>query len=518
MEEEKKQRKFKFPLWAKTLVVLFLSVSVVSVVAVVYSSNYLRQTTRQHYINKSIEIADTLGIYLDYDDVYAVKEKTQQIYHQLEEDGVEFVSNESWGEDNWETYIHHFDAVVAMPEYVRVLSQIETFHAVNDALYTYVAYADLQNKRLVYLVDDSPLGEPGDPDDPKGYGERCLPGSFDDFTPHDLTCLNTLEKTGFTPEISRMEPYGYLASVGRPVFDPALPKDQRTKENIQYFSLTDLSMNSIIADENSSIRTLALILIILGVVSVVVGYLLVVFFLLRPVRKLTRAANEYTQGTEVNSEGLDKFAKVNIKTRDEIEELSNSMKKMEEDINKYIADLLSTHTKLEGAEKKADEMKSLADRDALTGILNKRAYFEAEERLNAEIKEGKAKFAISMIDLNDLKVTNDTLGHEKGDILIKKLSQMIKDIFKSSNMYRIGGDEFVVISENGDLKDIKKLEGEFVNKILESNKDTSENHLAVSAAIGVAIFDPKTDNNVEDAFKRADHKMYENKKLMKGGR
>ena len=275
-------------------------------------------------------------------------------------------------------------------------------------------------------------------------------------------------------------------------------------------------MNTIIAEQSKSIATLSWIIVILSVTTIVGGYLLVLFFLLRPVRKLTRAANEYTEGSTSESEGLDKFAKVKIRTKDEIEDLSNSMKKMEGDINKYIADLLSTHTKLEGAEKKADELKTLAEFDALTGAYNKRAYFEAEERLNGDIKEGKANFAISMIDLNDLKTTNDNLGHEKGDELIKGLSNIIKETFKASNLYRIGGDEFVVISENGDLKAIEELHKDFVDAINKSMKEKNIDGMGVSAAIGVAIYDSKLDNNVEDTFKRADRKMYENKKKMKG--
>ena len=511
MEETKKKRKLKFPLWAKTLIVLLLSVSAVSVVAVVYTSNYLKKSTLDSYVSRSIQTADTLGIYVNYDDVIAVRDKTKQIYASITDEEA-FVSNDSWGEEEWLTYVHKFDEVVQMDEYTRVLEQIEAFHKVNDAKYTYLCYVDWDNERLVYLIDDSPLGEE-DPDDPDVAivdGERCLPGMFDDFTAQDKTVYNHM-MTGFEPEVTNMEQYGYLVSVGRPVFTPGV--ETPTKDDIQFYALVDLSMDAIIAQQNASIRTLAWILVILGVAAVVVGYLLVVFFLLRPVRKLTKAANEYTEGS---GEELDKFAKINIKTRDEIEDLSNSMKKMEGDINKYIADLLSTSNKLEGAERKADEMKSLADKDALTGIYNKRAYFETEERLNKEIREGNARFAISMIDLNDLKVTNDTLGHEKGDELIIGLSNIIKETFKSSNTYRIGGDEFVVISENGDLKDITSLEKKFAHAIVNSMKAKDIDGMGVSAAIGVAIFDPKTDNNVEDTFKRADKKMYENKKIMKG--
>ena len=58
-------------------------------------------------------------------------------------------------------------------------------------------------------------------------------------------------------------------------------------------------------------------------------------------------------------------------------------------------------------------------------------------------------------------------------------------------------------------ENIEKLEKDF-------KKDIREVDTEVSAAIGVALFDPKTDNNVEDTFKRADKRMYEEKKTMKG--
>ena len=512
MKKTKKKRRFRFPLWAKTLLVLSLSVAVVGVVAIVYSSNYLKQTTMRNYCEKSTELADTLAVHVNLEDLIKVRDKTKSIYNGLSDD--EFVSNDYWGDDVWITYLHRFDEVMAMPEYNRVLEQISLLHSATSALYTYVSFVDWDKQRLVYLVDDSDLGE-DDPENPDAKyidGDRCLPGMFDEFTEQDKTAVNH-KLEGFLPEITNMEQYGWLVSTGRPIFAKGAEK---TEENIEAYAMVEFSMNTIIAEQSKSIATLSWILVILSVTTILVGYLLVLFFLLRPVRKLTKAANEYTDDSSSENKGLDKFAKITIRTKDEIEDLSNSMKKMEGDINKYIADLLSTHTKLEGAEKKADEMKSLADKDALTGVYNKRAYFEAEERLNIDIKEKKAKFAISMIDLNDLKATNDNLGHEKGDELIKGLSNIIKETFKASNLYRIGGDEFVVISENGDLKAIEELHQDFVNAINKSMKEKNIDGMGVSAAIGVAIFDPKHDNNVEDTFKRADRKMYENKKKMKG--
>ena len=305
---------------------------------------------------------------------------------------------------------------------------------------------------------------------------------------------------GFAPEITNTPEYGYLVSVGRPIFDG---------ETIIASAMIDLSMDKILTEENRQVLYMSLILTGLGIAAVMMGYLLVLFLIVRPVRKLTKIANEYTHGA---NDSLNKFSKINIHTHDEIEDLANSMKKMEEDLNQFISDLLSTTTKLEGAEKKAHELKQIADVDALTGVGNKRAYFEVEERINLLIKKGKAKFAISMIDLNDLKLTNDTFGHERGDNLIVMLAKIVVKAFPSSSIFRVGGDEFVVISEGDVVDDIFELEKRFATIVTKTKK---RNVIPVSAAIGTAIYDPNIDNNVEDVFKRADELMYQNKQKNK---
>lgn len=485
--KEKKVRKFRFPLWAKSLTVLVFSVVMVSVVAIVFSDYSIRSFTRSHYIEHTTEVADTLGLYLNLEDVKTVREETENIYKTIPEE--QKVENSDWGSTKWKKYLDNFKEITELDAYKRLFKQISDFHSMNDAKFIYLAYADFDNQRLVYLVDDSSVEE------------RCLPGCFDDFTEQDKATKDPLEN-GFPPEITNMPEYGHLVSVARPI--------KEGKDTVA-FALVDLSMDTIVAKENQYITTLTIILVSISLVTVVIGYVLVLLLLVRPVRLLTKSANEYVNGS---NESLNKFSQINIKTKDEIEDLSNSMKKMESDINHYIDDLLSTTTALASSEKKAEELKYYADRDALTGLMNKRAYFEDEIRLNMDIQKGRAKFAISMIDLNDLKVTNDTLGHEKGDHIIVALANIIKDVFKNSSIYRIGGDEFAVISEKEDYKNIQQLEKDFLDKIAEA-KRSEDPEKRVSAAIGVAFYNSKIDNNVEDTFKRADAEMYKSKKAMK---
>ena len=91
----------------------------------------------------------------------------------------------------------------------------------------------------------------------------------------------------------------------------------------------------------------------------------------------------------------------------------------------------------------------LAYTDSLTGVKSKRAYKEAEESMNQRIAEGSvSEFSLVIFDLNDLKLINDSRGHESGDAYIKDASKLICSCFKHSPIFRVGGDEFLAIVED----------------------------------------------------------------------
>ena len=462
-------KRLKFPLWLKTLVVLVMTVLIVSVVAIVYSATTLKSITREHYIDHSVELADSLALYLDKDDVKEVKNAVKAKYDSLDDE--EKVDNSAWDEPEWEEYLSNYEFVLEMDAYNRLMEQLAAFHKVNHARFTCLTYADFDDHVVIYLADDAE------------EEERCLPGSFDLFTENDYSIYDHPYE-GFLPEITNMPEYGYLASTGRPVLDE--------NNEIIGFVIVDLSMDEIVSIENHRTLILGLVLGGLSIVATVAGFLLVLFLIVHPIRRLTKVANEYTHGS---SDQLNKFGNIDIHTGDEIEELANSMKKMEDDLNGYINDLLN-------AKKKTAELNYLVVKDALTGVGNKRSYFFVEEKLNEEIKNGKAKFGIVMIDLNNLKVINDTEGHEKGDELIVNLAKSIQKTFVDSSVYRIGGDEFVVVVLDKELMKMNKCESDFAKFVK-------------NAAIGSAVYDEKQDMNVEDTFKRADRNMYECKKHMK---
>ena len=112
--------------------------------------------------------------------------------------------------------------------------------------------------------------------------------------------------------------------------------------------------------------------------------------------------------------------------------------------------------------------------------------------------------------MNGLKETNDTYGHEKGNIAIRNTCAVICEVFHHSPVYRFGGDEFVVVIKDRDYAQIEDRVREFREAAARTQGEPWEK---VNAAIGYALFEG--DDTVDDVFRRADHIMYENKKEMK---
>ena len=115
-----------------------------------------------------------------------------------------------------------------------------------------------------------------------------------------------------------------------------------------------------------------------------------------------------------------------------------------------------------------------------------------------------------------MKIINDENGHNAGDVALMKLSSLICGVFSHSPVFRIGGDEFVVVLRNVDYKKVDVLIKEFNYKIDQLSKDEYlHTYERIKAAIGYAKYDPKTDKSVQDVFNRADEAMYIRKREMK---
>lgn len=155
-------------------------------------------------------------------------------------------------------------------------------------------------------------------------------------------------------------------------------------------------------------------------------------------------------------------------------------------------------------------IKKIAYKDALTGVGSKYAYTEKENALNEEIAGGNvAEFAVVVCDVNGLKYVNDTLGHAAGDEHIKNACKLICDLYDHSPVFRIGGDEFVVILRGQDFDNRKEI-FDALNRRVEENISCNE----VVIAAGMAEYDAE-DIQLHDTFHRADQRMYLRKTQLK---
>ena len=151
-----------------------------------------------------------------------------------------------------------------------------------------------------------------------------------------------------------------------------------------------------------------------------------------------------------------------------------------------------------------------ANRDALTGVYNHRAYISKERRILAEVaKNPNYQYGIVVCDVNDLKYINDRYGHDFGDEYICKASDLIGKIFTPSPVFRIGGDEFAVILE-GDTIPSKDRMVEELKKISDLNTDTE-----TDVVIAVGMSTKKQKDGFNDVFRRADKQMYMHKAQLK---
>ena len=173
-----------------------------------------------------------------------------------------------------------------------------------------------------------------------------------------------------------------------------------------------------------------------------------------------------------------------------------------------LAIMLTNHSYMN---RRSQESERLAIVDPLTGVKNKHAYLTEQGNLDAAIDEDRApEFAIVVCDVNNLKKVNDTLGHKAGDEYIREACRMICEIFQHSPVYRIGGDEFVVILKGRDYLIRKEL--------MIALHERSVEHIRNGGAVvsgGLSDFEPGSDTNVHGVFERADQRMYEEKKRLK---
>lgn len=158
-----------------------------------------------------------------------------------------------------------------------------------------------------------------------------------------------------------------------------------------------------------------------------------------------------------------------------------------------------------------NQLKFLSLHDQLTGLYN-RSYFENELLRLKNSRE--YPITIIVTDLDGLKLINDTVGHEKGDQMLRTCAEVLASQLRSSDILaRVGGDELVIVMPRTDYNAGEKLVSRIQANIEAYNRMQSD-HLPLSISIGLATSENKN-KLLQDTFKEADDLMYRDK-LNKG--
>ena len=164
--------------------------------------------------------------------------------------------------------------------------------------------------------------------------------------------------------------------------------------------------------------------------------------------------------------------------------------------------------------KSAEELHVQATIDEMTQILNKRAGLA----LLTEKIINKEQFVVVFIDIDGLKLVNDTFGHQEGDNYIKTVVQKMKESLSENDfLFRYGGDEFImVVNAEGEINSNQRAEG-ILKKI---NNITQEEQKPYKMLIsyGIAKYDNTSSETAEEILARADAQMYINKRINKDSR
>ncbi|MBQ9416190.1 MAG: diguanylate cyclase [Clostridia bacterium] len=481
----------KLNIRVKTILMIVAFCLTLATASVILSGRTIVNIAVDYYKDKASTTAATAAKVIDKTQYLHLRQLTEEIYHKTEPK----VSSEEWQSEAFKAYTDHFTPVTEEKEYDELLSYLRELTDSFKVDCIYLGFVDTYAEQIVYVIDS---------DTSEG---QCLPGCIDPFYSEDGRVLED-PAYGFPPFLTNTDAFGHLITAGSPIIDD--------ENNVLGYAFVDISMLNINRESQIFVLELTGLLLVLIVLICVISMFIVNRILIHPLRQLSDTALNFFNGQTLADGYHQSFAKLHIKNKDEIGALATSMTKMEEDINNHILRLNKATDDLSESQTIAAQMTKLANIDPLTGVKSKTAYDSAIKLLDELAASGNPAFGLAMVDLNDLKGTNDTYGHEHGDIAIKTLSSLICKVFKHSPVYRIGGDEFMVILKNEDYQNIDALVAEFNEKLEAKQKDPSLKPWEKSmAAIGYAKFDPQTDRTCQDVFRRADSNMYERKVHMK---
>ena len=345
-------------------------------------------------------------------------------------------------------------------EYQDILKTLTYYQDNIDLKYIY-CIRDMGNGEFVFTIDPT-LEDPGEFGEPIVYTDALYEAS---------TGKASVDNTPYEDK------WGRFYSSYSPVFD--------SEGNVAGIVAVDFSADWYDRQISNQIRTI-LIISILSLSFGTIIILMIASSARKRVRSLYRELNDLSNGIEELSNELSEGAKL------EGTELLHTDAYEEDDEVTLIGEKIRSLQKYMRIQ--IDYVRAKAYKDSLTGLENRNAYLEFVNEIDDRISsDADVGFVIGMFDVNGLKEINDHSGHESGDRIICTAANILKRSFTKEKIFRIGGDEFVVIIDDPEtdtdllFENYEKLVAEY---------ETKEGHNRIMSK-GYAQFDRMLDKNCQ---------------------
>jgi diguanylate cyclase (GGDEF)-like protein len=181
-----------------------------------------------------------------------------------------------------------------------------------------------------------------------------------------------------------------------------------------------------------------------------------------------------------------------------------------DDRDRLIEEISLLRGKVARLQERVEQLDQLAHQDSLINLPNRRGFMRELERLIARVDRYGINAAMLFVDVDGLKMINDTLGHRAGDeALIQVASLLSKGVRHSDVVARIGGDEFGILLESSDESAAHETAARLIEQISACEVLHDGEALPLGVAIGVGMIDAL--DTAEAVMERADEAMYRRK-------
>lgn len=271
----------------------------------------------------------------------------------------------------------------------------------------------------------------------------------------------------------------------------------------EFIGFLTIDIDPVLASEGFFDRSL--LVLVSGLIRNILLAVILIFIFYLTMTKKVIAIGESLNSLNFNNPEKSRIPQRDAKSKNELDDLSNSINTMLDVISRDIKELEKREKDLFASQ---EELIYQANHDLLSGLVNRRGFEQYLSRAMKSSQNDQAGHVFCYLDLDQFKIINDTCGHIAGDELLRQISHLLKKHVRSDDILaRLGGDEFGILMQHCDIDNAKQIAQKLIDNVGEHQFFWENRPFSIAASIGIA---PITDaiKNSTDLLRIADIACY----------